>query len=518
MSKIKTAKEVAALIENSKVYCVEGFVGAGQADEVLKAIEDRFMETGEPKDMTLIYSAGQGIKTTSGGTNRLGHAGLTTKVIAGHYNQAPQLQEICMANEAVAYNLPQGVIAQMYRDMAADRPTISRVGLKTFVDPRLDGGKINDITKEDIVHLVNIGGKEYLHYDQLEKIDYAILRGTYADEKGNVVLDHEGCILGVLPIAQATKIRGGKVIVQVEKVVKNGTLDPKDVRIPGIYVDYIVPVEDMKHHMQTTNIAYDPSLCGEAYIPMDDPAVKPLDVRKVIGRRCAMELTANSIVNLGIGMPEEVASVAAEEGCADTMTLTVEAGPIGGVPLSGFDFGVAINADAIIDSAAQFDFYDGGGLDLAVLGLAECDGTGNINVSKFGPRLAGCGGFINITQNAKKVVFCGTFTAKGLQLEIGDGKLTIVQEGSKKKFVEAVEHITFSGEYAQQVGQPVLYVTERAVFRLTNDGIVLTEVAPGVDMQTQVLDLIDFDVKVADDVKLMDARIFTDAKMNLVIE
>lgn len=518
MSKIKNAKEIAAMIESGKVYCVEGFVNSGQADEILKAIEDRFMETGEPKNMTLIYSAGQGNKVTGGGTNRLGHEGLTTKIIAGHYNQAPQLQEVAMANQAVAYNFPQGVLAQMYRDMAANRPTISRVGLKTFVDPRQTGGKINDVTKEDMVHVIEIAGKEYLHYDQPEKIDYAILRGTYADEKGNVVLDHEGCILGVLPIAQATKIRGGKVIVQVEKVVKNGTLDPKDVRIPGVYVDYIVPVEDMQYHMQTTNIMYDPSLCGEVVVPMDDPVIKELDIRKVIGRRCAMELTPNSIVNLGIGMPEEVASVANEEGCADSMTLTVESGPIGGVPLSGFDFGVAINPDAIIDSAAQFDFYDGGGLDLAVLGLAECDKLGNINVSKFGPRLAGCGGFINITQNAKKVVFCGTFTAKGLKVAIGDGKLSIVQEGSKKKFVEAVEHITFSGEYAQEVKQPVLYVTERAVFRLTADGLELAEVAPGIDMQKEVLDLIDFDVKVAEDVKLMDARIFTDEKMGLELK
>jgi len=518
MNKIKTAKEVASMIENGKVYCVEGFVFSGQADEVLKAIEDRFLETGEPNNMTLLYSAGQGNKATGGGTNRLAHAGMTTKVIGGHYNQAPRLGDLAMANEIVAYNFPQGVLSQMYRDMAANRPTISRVGLKTFVDPRQTGGKVNSATTEDMVHLVTIGGKEYLHYDQLEKIDYAILRGTYADEKGNVVMDHEGCVLGVLPIAQATKVRGGKVIVQVEKVVKNGTLDPKDVRIPGVYVDYIVPVEDMQYHMQSTNVMYDPSLCGEAVIPMDDPVVKELDIRKVIGRRCAMELTANSIVNLGIGMPEEVASVAAEEGCADSMTLTVESGPIGGVPLSGFDFGVAINPDAIIDSAAQFDFYDGGGLDLAVLGLAECDKAGNINVSKFGPRLAGCGGFINITQNAKKVIFCGAFTAKGLKVAIGDGKISILQEGSKKKFVEEVEHITFSGEYALEVGQPVLYVTERAVFRLTANGLELAEVAPGIDMQKDVLDLIDFEVKVADDLKLMDAKIFTDEKMGLVLE
>ena len=467
--------------------------------------------------MSLIYSAGQGDGAT-GCLNMIAHEGLITSVIGGHYNQAPMLQELAMSGKAEAYNLPQGVIAQMYRDMAAHRPTISKVGLQTFCDPRLGGGKINDRTTKDRTEIVTIGGEEYIHYIPYEKINYALLRGTYADENGNITMDHEACILGVLPIAMACKNSGGKVIVQVEKVVKTGSLDPRDVRIPGIFVDYVVPVSDMKFHHQTVNHDYNPSLCGDVKIPIGDAVDMPMSVRKVIGRRCAMELTPNSVVNLGIGMPEEVSTVAAEEGVSDTMTLTVEAGPIGGVPLSGKDFGASINAEAIIDSAALFDFYDGGGIDEAFLGLAECDKEGNINVSKFGPRLAGAGGFINITQNAKKVVFCGTFTAKGLKLEIGGGKLTVLNEGSVRKFVDKVQHVTFSGDFALAKGQKVLYVTERAVFTLTKDGLTLTEIAPGIDLKTQVLDLIDFDVKVADDLKLMDERIFRDEPMNLVIE
>ena len=512
-----TAKQAAELMENGKVICTEGFVGAGMTNEIFYEIEKRFMETGEPNNMSLIYSGGQGDAAT-GCLNMIAHEGLITSVIGGHYNQAPMLQELAMSGKAEAYNLPQGVVAEMYRDMAAHRPTISKVGLKTFCDPRMGGGKINDRTVKDRAELVTIGGEEYIHYIPYEKIDYALLRGTYADENGNITMEHEACVLGVLPIAMACKNSGGKVIVQVERVVKAGTMDPRNVKIPGIFVDYVVPVSDKKWHWQTVNYEYEPAFCGDIKIPMDDAQEVPMSVRKVIGRRCAMELTPNSVVNLGIGMPEEVATVAAEEGVSDTMTLTVESGPIGGVPLSGRDFGAAWNPEAIIESAALFDFYDGGGIDEAFLGLAECDKDGNINVSKFGPKLAGAGGFINITQNAKKVVFCGTFTAKGLKLDIGNGKLAVVNEGSVRKFVNKVQHVTFSGDFAVEKGQKVLYVTERAVFTLTKDGLTLIEIAPGIDLQTQVLDLIDFDVKVADDLKLMDERIFRDEPMNLVIE
>ena len=511
--KIITAKEAAYMLENGKTICTEGFVGAGMANELFKEIADRFLQTGEPRDMGLLFSGGQGDKG-KGCINMLAHEGLLSRVIGGHYNQAPMLQELAMENKIIAYNIPQGVLAQMYRDMAAKRPTISKVGLNTFADPRLNGGKVNDATKEDLAELVTIGGEEYIHYTAYD-IDYALLRGTYADENGNITMDHEVAVWGVLPIAQATKNNGGKVIVQVERVVKNGTLNPRSVCIPGIFVDYVVPVSNKDFHWQTVNIPYDPALCGEARVPLDTKKAISMDIRKVIGRRCAMELTPNAIVNLGVGIPEAVSAVAAEEGIEDTMTLTVESGPIGGVPLSNLDFGASINPEAIIDAASLFDFYDGGGIDIAFLGLAECDRLGNINVSKFGPRLAGSGGFINITQNAKKVVFCGTFTAKGLKIETGDGNLRIVEEGSVKKFVKDVQHITFSGEYARSKKQTVRYVTERAVFALTEQGLTLIEIAPGVDLQTQVLRLMDFPVLVSKNLKRMDARIFCDAPMAL---
>ncbi|MBQ0060054.1 MAG: acyl CoA:acetate/3-ketoacid CoA transferase [Lachnospiraceae bacterium] len=515
--KIMTAKEAVKLIESGKVLCNEGFVGDAIAEELLLELQNRYLESGEPKNLTLVYSAGQGDgNEATRGLNHLGEEGLLSRVIAGHWNQAPRLQKLAMENKLEAYNLPQGTMAQMYRDIAAGRPTISRVGLQTFVDPRLDGGKINEVTKKDIVHLIEIGGEEYLQYDQ-EKFDYAFIRGTYADENGNISMEEECCNLGVLAIAEATKCNGGIVIAQVEKVVKADTLDPRLVRVPGILVDVVVPVSDMKHHMQTNGTQYNPSFNGEVKAVLAAEVPPEMSVRKMITRRCAMELKKDAVVNLGIGMPELVAAVANEEGIGSTMTLTVEAGVIGGVPMSGQDFGSSVNPDCIVDQAAMFDFYDGGGLDIAYLGLAECDKDGNINVSKFGPRIAGCGGFINITQNARKVVFCGTFTAKGLKVHGEDGKLVIDNEGSISKFVDTVQHVTFSGDRAKKLGQKVMYITERCVLEMTENGLELTEIAPGIDLEKDVLAHIAFDCKVSDNLKLMDARIFNEEKMGLTL-
>ncbi len=514
--KIMTAKEAVKLVESGKTLCNEGFVGDAIAEELLLELQNLYRETGSPRDLTLFYSAGQG-DSGERGLNHMGEEGLLARTIGGHWNTAGRLQKLAMENKMEAYNLPQGVMAQMYRDMAAKRPTISKIGLETFVDPRLNGGKINEIATEDIVHLMEIDGEEYLKYDHLN-LDYAFMRGTYADEDGNISMEHECCNLGNLAIAQAVKNCGGTVIVQVEKVVKAGTLDPRLVRVPGILVDVVVPVSDMKNHMQTFGTQYEPSWSGEVVVPIEAQTPPPMNVRKLIARRCAMELTKDAIVNLGIGMPEIVAAVANEEGAADTMTLTVEGGVVGGVPLSGLDFGACINPDCILDQASIFDFYDGGGLDEAFLGLAECDSHGNINVSKFGPRIAGAGGFINITQTAKKVVFCGTFTTKGLKVEADNGKLKIVQEGQVDKFVKDVQHVTFSGDRARRLGQKVIYVTERVVFEMTERGIMITEIAPGIDLQKDVLDHIGFDCEVSKDLKLMDERIFRDEKMGLVIE
>ena len=345
----------------------------------------------------------------------------------------------------------------------------------------------------------------------------AFLRGTCADEKGNVTLEKEVATLEATSVAQAVKNSGGVVVVQVEEVVRAGSLDPRLVKLPGIYVDYVV-VAGPEDHEQSIGCRYDPVLSGERRAPDAELAPLPLSAKKVIGRRGALELEPDIAVNLGVGAPEYVASVAAEEGVGDRMTLTVEGGPVGGIPQGGPRFGASANADAILDQGYQFDFYDGGGLDQAYLGLAQCDQHGNINVSRFGPKIAGCGGFIDITQNTRKVFFCGTFTTGGLKIRIQNGAVHIDQEGRSKKFLRKVEQVTFSGDMAVQNGQQVTYITERCVFRLRPDGLHLTEIAPGIDLQRDILDQMEF-APIVDDkdgvVPLMDPRIFQDTPMGL---
>jgi propionate CoA-transferase len=358
---------------------------------------------------------------------------------------------------------------------------------------------------------MKIDGKDWLFY-KAYPINVAIIRGTSADENGNISIEREGIALEFLTLALAAKACGGKVICQVERVVQNGCIHPMMVKVPKVVVDAIVVAKPENHWQVPFGVQYDPSLCGETRIPLKNVNGLPMSERKVICRRCAMELVPEAVVNLGIGMPEGVGVISAEEGISNEMTMTVEPGVIGGVPLSSVYFGTAINPEAMIDHPYMFDFYDGGGLDLAVLGMAELDEKGNINVSKFGPRIAGAGGFINITQNAKRVVFCGTMTAGGLELKIGGGKLEIVKEGKIKKMVSKVEQITFSGEYARSIGNRALYVTERAVFELRPEGVTLIEIAPGIDLETQVLAQMNFKPIIAPDLKLMDSRIFEDSK------
>jgi propionate CoA-transferase len=506
MSKIITAEEAANLIGDGMTVAFGTMGLAGWAEEIAQAVEKRFLETGHPKNLNVVQSCNAGDRKERGIT-RWGHEGLIKRWMGSHIGFSAGICRLIEENKIEAYCIPQGVIINLWRDIAAGRPgMITKVGLGTFIDPRVEGGKMNAVTTEDIFKVIELEGEEYMFYKAFP-VDVALIRGTTVDENGNLTLEKDGVIMEQLQLAQAAKSTGGIVIAQAEYLAKANSLNPKAVKVPGILVDHIVIATDKRACWQTEVKYFEPAFSGHAKIPLDSIPVLPLSAEKIIARRAAMELKPNTVVNLGVGLAVNVASVAAEEGVSDLITLTTEAGVVGGVPAVGQDFGQAYNPEAIIEHNAMFDYYDGGGLDIAYLGLAQSDTDGNVNVSKFG-RPMGTGGFINITQCTKKLVFTGTFTSGGLEAEIKDRQMRITKEGRFVKFKQQVEQITFSGKYAIRAKQPVLYITERCVFALRPEGLTLVEIAPGIDLERDILARMEFRPVISRDLKQMPSEVF----------
>ncbi len=505
-NKVVSAAEAVAKIKDGDCLAIHSSGGGlGEPQMLLTALRDRYNNESSPKNLTLFHTSGVGDQAGSG-NDLIAIPGLIKRDVGGHWAMAPQMGKLALEEKIEAYNLPQGVMSQMYQAIAAKTPgVITKIGLNTFVDPRLEGGKLNKRTTDPLVKLLEIEGEEWLFYPR-HHLNVCFVRGTTADEDGNISTEQEAAILDGISVAQATRNCGGIVIAQVKYLAKRGTLRAQDVRIPGILVDYVVVDSAQK---QTADSEINPSLAGSLRIPLGQVPALPLGERKVVARRAAKELQAGAVVNLGFGMADGVASVAAEEGIIDKINFVLEQGICGGMPATGIIFGCSYNPDAIIDATHQFNFFDGGGLDTTFLGMAQVDAAGDVNSSKTGKLLSGCGGFINISQNAKAVVFCSTFTAKGLRVKVGGGKLVIEQEGQIKKFVNSVEQVTFSAKNAHNNGQKVLFVTERAVFSLEAKGLVLIEIAPGIDLQQDVLDQMDFMPEVSPDLKIMDAAIFS---------
>lgn len=507
MGKVVDARSAINHIEDGMTVAILGSGGGiCEPTYLLKELRSKYLEEQKPAGLTLLHANGIGDKDTFG-TDALALEGLVKRDIAGHWGMAPSMAELALEEKIEAYNLPQGVISQMYHSIASHKPgVITKTGLNTFIDPRIEGGKMNASAKEDLVKIIHLEDEEWLFYPNIG-IDVALIRGTTADENGNISYEEEAAVLDGVSIAQAARNSGGIVIAQVKYLAKAGTIPAKDVVIPGIYVDYIVVDENQ---CQTCERIYDPMLAGNVKAPMEQISPIPLNARKVVARRAAKELKEGMVINLGVGMPSGIAAVAAEDGYLDKLNFTVEQGIIGGMPMGGVIFGVSYVPDAMLDQTLQFNFYDGGGLDIAFLGMAQMDMEGNVNSSKTGRLLSGCGGAINISQNAKRVVFCGTFTAKGFQADIRDGEIKIISEGAVKKLVEQVDQITFSGKYARRVNQPVLYVTERAVFELTEEGIVLTEIAPSMDLEKDILSQMEARPLISPELKIMDKELFED--------
>jgi len=509
---ILSAEQAAAKIKDGDIVAIGG-TGGGIAEptDLIDAIAKRYAESGSPKNLTYYHPAGLGDRGDRG-MSPLAQQGHIRRIIGGHWGQSPRLAEMAEKNEIEAYNFPMGIMSQLYRSAAAGQPGIlTHVGLGTFLDPRQQGGRLNEATKEELIRLENRNGKEYLFYPAISP-DVAILRGTSADTEGYLTMEDEAAHLDNLAMALAAHNNGGIVIAQVQRVVKNRTLHPKQIVIPGYLIDVLVLSEDQP---QLYGAVTNRFISGDYTVDDSDRSITPLNERKVVARRALMEITPGDVGNVGVGIADGIGVIAREEGVEETFTLTVETGPIGGISAQGIFFGASVNLHAMLDMPSQFDFYDGGGLDICFLSFAELDRHGNVNVHKFNGKIIGTGGFVNICQNTRKVVFCGTLTAGGLKEKVEDERIMILQEGRFRKLVPEVPEITFNGADAYRRGQEVIYITERAVFRLGEKGLILSEIAPGLDLQVDVLDQIGFELEIAKDLRMMDGRLFGNGPMGI---
>lgn len=513
MAKFITADEAAKLVNDNDTVGISSFTALSLAEDLIVGIRDRFLEEGHPRQLSIFHCSGVGDYKTKG-LGHFAHDGLVRKIYGAHAAPYPKLSPMMINGQIETYMVPQGVCSHLTRAMAGgEAGLLTKVGLNTYADPRIDGCKMNDSCKEDIVQLVTIDDKEMLFYKAFP-IDVCLLKASIADEDGNITCEYEPLLLEQLEMAAATHRCGGTVIVQVHKVAKRGSLSPQAIKIPGILVDYVV-VGRKENTFQTHFFdEYKPELNGTLKVPVE--AIEPMEfnLRKICGRRGVLEIEPGTFVNVGGGISEAVANVAAEEGVSEKILLGVESGLIGGVPVVGA-IGSAYNPEVMIRQPECFDLYNGGLLDITFLGCAQVDKEGNVNVTKFGDKVIGPGGFVNITQNTKKICFLGTFMAGKIDAEFGNGTLKIKEDGKNKKFVEKVEQISFSGKYAMENGQEVLYITERAVFKLTSKGVMLVEIAPGIDLEKDILKQMEFKPVIAEDLRMMDERIYRMEKMNI---
>lgn len=515
MVQVINSDEAARLIKDGDHVAVSSFTALSMAEDVFVSLEDRFLKEQHPRNISIYHVSGVGDYKPGGrGLNHLAHEGLIGRIYGAHAAPYPDLSPMMDDGRIETYMVPQGVCSHLMRAMAGGEDgLLTKVGLHTYADPRLDGCKINKSCKEDIVELVNVCGKELLYYKAFP-INICLLKASYADEDGNISCENEPLILEQLEVAGATRRWGGKVVVVVHKVVKRGTIHPRKIKIPSMLVDYVVV--GRKENTYQTHFFKDekPELTGDLKVPAEAIEPMPFGLRKIASRRGAMEIRPGAFVNIGGGMSEGVANVASEEGLADKILLGVESGLIGGVPVVGA-IGTAFNPEVVIRQPECFDLYNGGLLDITFLGCAQIDQDGNVNVTKFNGKVIGPGGFVNITQNTRSIRFIGSFTGGKTEIESGNGKLRILQDGKFIKFVNKVEQVSFSGKQGAAKGQDVLYITERAVFRLVEGGIMLVEIAPGIDLEKDVLSKMEFKPIIAKDLKLMDTRIFCPEKMGL---